>query len=229
VTPIRTVIVDDDFMSASVHRSYTERLPGFSVVGEAHTGAEALALARVAQPDLVLLDIYLPDMSGLEVIRRLRTDSTPVDVIAVTAAKDVETLRGAMQGGVLHYLVKPFLFDTFRERLERYATLKRRLEKMREASQEDVDRLFSLLRAEGRDGLPKGISSPTLGLVVEALRDASAALTAIEVGERAGISRGTARRYLDYLATVGTVELTLRYGAAGRPEHLYRWAAAQHA
>jgi response regulator of citrate/malate metabolism len=229
VTQIHTLIVDDDFMSASVHRSYTERLQGFTVVGEAHTGEEALALVRRLQPDLVLLDIYLPDMSGLEVMRRLRTEGLPVDVIAVTAAKDVETLRGAMQGGVLHYLVKPFLFDTFRERLERYATLKRRLEKMREANQEDVDKLFSLLRAEGRDGLPKGISSPTLGLVVEALRDAGDALTAIEVGERAGISRGTARRYLDYLATVGTVELSLRYGAAGRPEHLYRWAAAQPA
>lgn len=229
MTTIRTLIVDDDFMSASVHRSYTERLSGFTVVGEAHTGEEALALARRLQPDLVLLDIYLPDMSGLEVMRCVRTEGLPVDVIAVTAAKDVETLRGAMQGGVLHYLVKPFLFDTFRERLERYATLKRRLEKMREASQEDVDKLFSLLRAEGRDGLPKGISSPTLGLVVEALREANEALTAIEVGERAGISRGTARRYLDYLATVGTVELSLRYGAAGRPEHLYRWAAAQPA
>ena len=229
MTAIHTLIVDDDFMSASVHRSYTERLQGFTVVGEAHTGEEALALIRRLQPQLMLLDIYLPDMSGLEVIRRVRTEGLPVDVIAVTAAKDVETLRGAMQGGVLHYLVKPFLFDTFRERLERYATLKRRLEKMREANQEDVDKLFSLLRAEGRDGLPKGISSPTLGLVVEALRDANDALTAIEVGERAGISRGTARRYLDYLATVGTVELSLRYGAAGRPEHLYRWAAAQPA
>jgi response regulator of citrate/malate metabolism len=229
MTPIHTLIVDDDFMSASVHRAYTERLQGFTVVGEAHTGEEALALIRRLEPQLVLLDIYLPDMSGLEVMRRLRTEGLPVDVIAVTAAKDVETLRGAMQGGVLHYLVKPFLFDTFRERLERYATLKRRLEKMREANQEDVDKLFSLLRAEGRDGLPKGISSPTLGLVVEALRDADDALTAIEVGERAGISRGTARRYLDYLATVGTVELSLRYGAAGRPEHLYRWAAAQPA
>jgi response regulator of citrate/malate metabolism len=229
MTAIHTLIVDDDFMSASVHRSYTERLPGFTVVGEAHTGQEALANIRRLKPHLVLLDIYLPDMSGLEVMRRLRTEGLPVDVIAVTAAKDVETLRGAMQGGVLHYLVKPFLFDTFRERLERYAMLKRRLEKMREANQEDVDQLFSLLRAEGRDGLPKGISSPTLGLVVEALRNTGAALTAIEVGERAGISRGTARRYLDYLATVGTVELSLRYGAAGRPEHRYRWAAAQPA
>ena len=229
MTEIRTLIVDDDYMSASVHRSYTERLRGFTVVGEAHTGAEALELVQRTEPDLVLLDIYLPDLTGLEVIRRLRAGDLPVDVIAVTAAKDVETLRGAMQGGVLHYLVKPFLYDTFRERLERYATLKNRLGRLREASQEDVDRLFSLLRAEGRDGLPKGISSPTLALVVDALRDASQALTAVEVAEHAGVSRGTARRYLDYLATAGTVELTLRYGAAGRPEHLYRWAAAQPA
>ena len=229
MTAIRTLIVDDDYMSASVHRSYTERLPGFVVVGEAHTGKEALELVRRTEPDLVLLDIYLPDLSGLEVIRRLRASDAAVDVIAVTAAKDVETLRGAMQGGVLHYLVKPFLYDTFRERLERYATLKTRLGRMREASQEDVDRLFSLLRTEGRDGLPKGISSPTLALVIEAVREAREALTAVEVAEHAGISRGTARRYLDYLATAGTVELTLRYGAAGRPEHLYRWAAAQPA
>jgi len=229
VTAIRTLIVDDDYMSASVHRSYTERLPGFVVVGEAHTGKEALELVRRTEPDLVLLDIYLPDLSGLEVIRRLRASDAAVDVIAVTAAKDVETLRGAMQGGVLHYLVKPYLYDTFRERLERYATLKTRLGRMREASQEDVDRLFSLLRTEGRDGLPKGISSPTLALVIEAVREAREALTAVEVAEHAGISRGTARRYLDYLATAGTVELTLRYGAAGRPEHLYRWAAAQPA
>lgn len=227
MTAIRTLIVDDDYMSASVHRSYTERLPGFVVVGEAHTGNEALELVQRTAPDLVLLDIYLPDISGLEVMRRLRSSDTPVDIVAVTAAKDIETLRGAMQGGVLHYLVKPFLFDTFRERMERYATLKSRLGRLREASQEDVDRLFSLLRAEGREGLPKGISSPTLGLVVEALREAPEPLTAVAVAEHSGVSRGTARRYLDYLATVGTVELTLRYGATGRPEHLYRWAATQ--
>jgi two-component system CitB family response regulator len=227
VTAVRTLIVDDDFRSASLHRSYTERLDGFMVVGEAHTGAEALDLVDATAADLVLLDIYLPDISGLEVMRRLRASDTPVDVIAVTAAKDVETLRGAMQGGVLHYLVKPFLYDTFRERLERYATLKRRLGRMREATQEDVDRLFALLRAEGRDGLPKGISSPTLRLVIEALHDVSEALPAGDIAESAGISRGTARRYLDYLATAGTVELTLRYGAAGRPEHLYRWVSSQ--
>jgi response regulator of citrate/malate metabolism len=226
---IRTVVVDDDFMSASVHRSYTERIPGYSVVGEAHTGAEALEVIRTLAPDLVLLDIYLPDMSGLEVIRRLRELPTSPDVIAVTAAKDVETLRAAMQGGVVHYLVKPFLFDTFRERLERFAVLRGRLNRLRDASQEDVDHLFSLLRAQGRGGLPKGISAPTLGLVVDAVRESSGELTAIDVAAWAGISRGTARRYLEYLASLGSVELSLRYGAAGRPEHLYRWSGREHA
>jgi two-component system CitB family response regulator len=178
------------------------------------------------EPDLVLLDIYLPDMTGLAVIRELRRQDRPVDVIAVTAAKDVNTLRAAMQGGVVHYIVKPFLFETFRERLERYAALKQRLDRMREASQGDIDHLFSLLRAQGVTGLPKGISAPTLGVVVEAVRDADEEVTAVDVAERAGISRGTARRYLEYLASLGSVELTLRYGAAGRPEHRYRWLGA---
>ena len=220
---IRTFVVDDDFMSASIHSSYVERVPGFEAVGEAHTAAEALEGVRRLRPHLLLLDIYLPDLSGLEVIRRLRQDDEPVDVIAVTAAKDVNTLRSAMQGGVVHYLVKPFSFETFRDRLERYAALTQRFERLREASQGDVDRLFSLLRVEGPGRLPKGISGPTLGLVVDAAREAASEVTAADVAERAGISRGTARRYLEYLETLGSVELSLRYGATGRPEHLYRW------
>jgi len=222
---IRTLVVDDDAMTASIHRSYVERVPGFEVVGEAHTGSSALELARTVKPDLVLLDIYLPDMSGLDVLRTLREPGSPrVDVIAVTAAKDVSTLRTAIHGGVIHYLVKPFFFDTLRERLEGYAALHGRLERMREPEQHDIDYVFSLLRSRRRHALPKGISAPTLELVVEIVRDSEGDLTAVEVGERAGISRGTARRYLEYLALTGAIELSLKYGTTGRPEHLYRWA-----
>jgi two-component system CitB family response regulator len=223
---IRTAVVDDDYMSAGIHRSYVERVEGFTVVGEAHTGVDALDLVRRIRPDLLLLDIYLPDISGLEVIRRLREVGAPVDVLAVTAAKDVETLRAAMQGGVVHYLVKPFLFETFRERLERYAALKQRLSRLEEAEQGDIDDLFGLLRGRGRRALPKGISAPTLAVVVDAVRAAREEVTAVGVAERAGVSRGTARRYLDYLASLGSVDVSLRYGAAGRPEHLYRWVGA---
>jgi response regulator of citrate/malate metabolism len=222
---IRTLVVDDDAMTASIHRSYVARVPGFEVVGEAHSGRAALELTRSLRPSLVLLDIYLPDMSGLDLLRRLREPGQPhVDVMAVTAAKDVETLRSAIHGGVIHYLVKPFFFDTLRERLEGYAALHNRLERLREPDQHDIDHVFSLLRSRRRHTLPKGISAPTLELVVDALRESADEVTAAAVAERTGISRGTARRYLEYLALTGAVELSLRYGTTGRPEHLYRLA-----
>jgi response regulator of citrate/malate metabolism len=222
---IRALVVDDDAMTASIHRSYVERVPGFEVVGEAHTGKQALELTRSLQPHLLLLDIYLPDMSGLDVLRQLREPGSPhVDVIAVTAAKDVATLRTAIHGGVIHYLVKPFFFDTLRERLEGYAALHGRLERLREPDQHDIDHVFSLLRSRHRHSLPKGISAPTLELVINALREVDEEVTAAAVAERTGISRGTARRYLEYLALTGAIELALRYGTTGRPEHLYRWA-----
>ena len=222
---IRTLIVDDDAMTASIHRSYVERVAGFEVVGEAHTGRTALDAVKELRPDLVLLDIYLPDLNGLEVLRSLREPGTPhVDVIAVTAAKDVETLRTAIHGGVIHYLVKPFFFDTLRERLEAYAALRGRLDRLRNPDQHDIDHVFSLLRTQGRQSLPKGISALTLELVSDAISAAETEVSAAEVAERAGISRGTARRYLEYLAAIGAIQLSLRYGVTGRPEHLYRWA-----
>jgi response regulator of citrate/malate metabolism len=222
---IRTLIVEDDAMTASIHRSYVERIPGFEVAGEAHTGREALDAVKRLVPDLVLLDIYLPDISGLEVLRRLREPGSPhVDVVAVTAAKDVDTLRTTIHGGVIHYLVKPFFFDTLRERLEAYAALRGRLDRLRSPEQHDIDHVFSLLRTQGRQSLPKGISALTLARVSEAISGVAGEVTATEVAETAGISRGTARRYLEYLAAIGAIQLSLRYGVTGRPEHLYRWA-----
>jgi response regulator of citrate/malate metabolism len=222
---IRTLVVDDDAMTASIHRSYVERVPDFRVVGEAHTGRAAVESVRELRPDLLLLDIYLPDISGLEVLRRLREPETPhVDVIAVTAAKDVQTLRSAIHGGVIHYLVKPFFFDTLRERLEAYAALRGRLDRLRDPDQHDIDHVFSLLRTHGRQSLPKGISPLTLELVSDAIGKADGEVSASDVAEKAGVSRGTARRYLEYLAAIGAIQLSLRYGVTGRPEHLYRWA-----
>ncbi|MDE3024910.1 MAG: response regulator [Acidobacteriota bacterium] len=223
---IRTLVVDDDFMAVSVHREFVERLPGFEVVGEATTGREAHALVERLKPDLVLLDIYLPDENGIELMRSLRAGaSPPVDVIAITSAKDVDVLRDAMHLGVVHYIVKPFTFVTFRERLESYAEARRRLADMRHAEQRDIDRLYGLLRTSGDASLPKGISPPTLTLVASLLRDSRDALSTSEVAARAGISPGVARRYLRFLADSGAVDFSLRYGAAGRPEHLYHWTA----
>jgi response regulator of citrate/malate metabolism len=222
---IRTVVVDDDFRVADLHRVYTERVGGFGVVGVAHTGAEALRLAGALAPDLVLLDIYLPDLSGLEVCRRLRAANNLVDVIAVTAARDVDTIKGAVGLGVAQYLVKPFTFATFRDKLERYAAYRALTEKGGEAEQREIDAMLGELRTPGAAPLPKGLSKETLELVVRTLRDADVAQSAVEVADRAGLSRVTARRYLEHLVSSDQVELELKYGGGGRPEHQYRWAA----
>ena len=169
---IRTLIVDDDFRVAAIHRGFIERLPSFSVVGVAHTARDALVRAEGDRPDLVLLDIYLPDRSGLEVLRELHsTGRPPVDVIAITAANDVETLRSALQGGVVHYLVKPFQFNAFREKLESYAALRSRLRQVREVDQDEIDEVLATLRAgSSSPALPKGLSPATFARRADAAR-----------------------------------------------------------
>jgi response regulator of citrate/malate metabolism len=219
---IRTVVVDDDFRVADLHRLYTERVGGFEVVGVANAGAEALHLCKRLQPQLVLLDIYLPDISGLDVLRRLRDAHTAIDVITITAAKDVETIRSAMQGGSVHYLIKPFTFTVFREKLQSYADVQSRLSRVSEASQADVDRLYGLLRTGRDEDLPKGLSAATRDLVVSALGSGPEALSASDVARIAGLSRVTARRYLEHLSSGGLVQVSMLYGAPGRPEHRYR-------
>ena len=223
---IRTLVVDDDYRVADLHCAYVERVAGFEVAGRVHTGAAALTGVAQLRPDLVLLDIYLPDMTGLEVLQRLREDETaPVDVIAITAAREVESLRAAMRGGVVHYLIKPFLFPTFEEKLLSYAAARERMARLGRADQGDVDRIFGALRTATAVTLPKGLSDATLELILQALGRSSSGLPAAAVADEAGVSRVTARRYLDHLCQLGRVELTMRYGGPGRPEHRYRLAA----
>jgi len=231
-SPVRVLVVDDDFVVASVHRGYLEQLPGFEVVGEAHRGADALEAVTSLKPDLVLLDIYLPDMTGLEVLSALRAArGQPVDVIAITAAREVDTVRAAMAGGVLHYLVKPFSLATFRERMEAYAAhradvLRRSADPGAEMEQGDVDRMLQARqRTMTSPRLPKGLSSRTLELVASTLREqAGADLSAVEVAERCGMARVSARRYLEHLEHVGMAVVRPRYGSSGRPENGYQWS-----
>jgi response regulator of citrate/malate metabolism len=219
---IRTLVVDDDFRVAELHCAYVDRVEGFTVVGRAHSGADALEAVERLRPDLVLLDIYLPDMSGLDVLQRLREEDRAVDVISITAAREVDSLRAAMRGGVVHYLIKPFLFATFEEKLLSYASARERMVRLARAEQGDVDRIFGALRTVRNEPLPKGLSDTTLELISQALGRSRSGLAATAVADAAGVSRVTARRYLDHLCQLGKAELTMRYGSPGRPEHRYR-------
>ena len=221
---IRTLVVEDDALVAEVHASYVERVPGFAVAGVAHRATEALELLASRPIDLVLLDFHLPDVKGLDMLRVLHARSaTPVDVIAVTAARDPEIIRQAIAQGVSQYVVKPFAFATFADKLERYARYRAQVEDASEPNQAEVDALIGTLRGPTARAQPKGLNATTLDHVRDAVREAGAPLTASEVAGRCRLSRVTARRYLEHLAVEGVVTLSMRYGGTGRPEHLYAW------
>ena len=221
---INVLVVEDDPVAAEAHRLYVERVPGFVVAGVVGTVA---GVQHALRPDteLLLLDQYLPDGTGLELCRSLRAAGRLVDVIMVTSARDLAVVRAAVSSGVVQYLLKPFTFDTLREKLERYARFRRGVEGTGVADQTEVDHLFATLR--GTDsGLPKGMSGPTLDAVVDVLRRSAGGLSAGAAGDVLGMSRVTARRYLEYLADNGLAVRQPRYGQVGRPELRYQWDPA---
>jgi response regulator of citrate/malate metabolism len=224
---IDVLVVEDDRLAAEAHRRYVERVPGFSVAGVAHSGSEALRVLDRRPVDLILLDFYLPDCHGLEICQRLRAVGQPTDVIAVTSARDLAMVRSAVSVGVVQYLLKPFTFAGLRAKLERYARFHSTLGRPGEAAdQDEVDRALATLRTPSRSVLPKGLSALTLDTVREILLQTDDGVTAGAAATAAGVSRVTARRYLEYLVDHGYAERAPQYGRVGRPEMRYRWLAA---
>ncbi|MFC5804888.1 response regulator [Streptomyces formicae] len=218
---IRVLVVEDDPVAADAHALYVGRVPGFAVAGVAHSRAEAHRVLERTPVDLILLDLYLPDGHGLHLLRALRAAGHSADVIAVTSARDLAIVREGVSLGVVQYVLKPFTFATLRDRLTRYAEFRA---SVGEASgQDEVDRALATLRTPRPATLPKGLSAPTLEAVTRTLRDSAEGLTAAEAGTAVGISRITARRYLEHLVTEGRADRSPQYGQIGRPELQYRW------
>lgn len=227
--PIRVLVVDDEPIAADAHAIYLQRIGGFSLGGIAHDGQSALRALRQgaeagAPIDLMLLDMNLPDLHGLDIARRVRSAGLAVDIIAITAVRDLKVVRTAISSGVVQYLIKPFTYAMFAEKLVSYRDFRQQLTSpTARASQTDVDLAFASLRAPTALPLPKGLSESTLTAVVVLLKSHAGPISASEVMDRLGISRVTARRYLEYLADQQSVRRTARYGTPGRPENEYLW------
>lgn len=221
---IRVLVVDDDYHVAHAHALSVGKIEGFEVIGEAHTAGEAEALVEEQAPDLLLLDMYLPDFNGLDLIRRLAAGGRAVpDFLLVTAARDIESVRAAMQLGALYYLVKPFSVAALREQLEAYRSwaeqLLRTSPSARHVDQNLVDSLYSV-----RGTPPRRATSalqPTMARVLEIVTRAPGPVGASEVAEILGASRPTAQRYLATLVKKQLLDIALAYGSTGRPEHRY--------
>jgi len=233
MSDIRVLVVEDEPVAAAAHAAYVGRLDGFSLAGTAPDGQSALRLltefAAAGNPvELVLLDMNLPDLHGLDIARRMRGSGLFADIIAITAVRELNIVRSAVSIGVVQYLIKPFTYATFADKLASYRLFREQLAASSGgaksgASQSDVDQAFASLRAPSELPLPKGLSTSTLDAVQEFMRQQKDAVSATEVMDVLGMSRVTARRYLEYLADAGTVSRTARYGAPGRPENEYRW------
>jgi response regulator of citrate/malate metabolism len=219
---IRVLVVDDDYRVAHVHARCVAATDGYSVVGEAHSGAAAVELIASTAPHLLLLDMYLPDCTGLELVRQISatTDQVP-DFLLLTAARDIDSIRTAMQLGAFYYLVKPFTIAALREQLEAYSAWRKRLSQAPEGDQHDIDALYRLRGAPTRPVRPARTLEPTTARVLEIITSASTPLGSAEVAELLGASRPTAQRHLAELVKNQLIDLQLTYGTTGRPQHRY--------
>ncbi|MCC4221945.1 response regulator [Vibrio campbellii] len=222
-TATRVMIIEDDIAIAELHHKYLSQLSGLEVVGIATTRIEAEMQLEVLKPDLLLMDVYLPDGTGLEILNTLRTNNQTCDVILITAARDVDTLQQAMRGGVVDYLLKPVMFPRLEAALQKYISQRQQLDVAESLDQNLVDKMLqSSVSAENTpQRLPKGIDGVTLDKI-RALFGGEVMFTADEAGEKIGASRTTARRYLEYLISSGELEADLNYGTVGRPERCYK-------
>lgn len=225
---IEVLIVEDDLRIAEIQKRFIEQIEGYQTVGIAASYIEAKTLLDILKPDLLLLDVYFPDMSGLDLLKETKQQPKQMDVIMVTATKELDKVQEAISIGVFDYIIKPVVFERFKQSLLRYQDYHRKLAQLGKenihVTQKQVDKLLRKeMDSSGSDKtfLPKGIDPLTLLKVMEVLGKVGDGLTAEYIAKEMGVSRTTARRYLEHLVADEKIEADLRYGTVGRPERVY--------
>ncbi|KRF51043.1 two-component system response regulator [Bacillus sp. Soil745] len=225
---IEVLIVEDDLRIAEIQKLFIEKLEGFQTIGIASSYDEAKSFIEIMQPDLLLLDMYFPDMNGLEILKEIKQQSKQMDVIMITAAKEIEKVQEAIKIGIFDYIIKPVAFERFKQSLRRYQEYHIKLSELEKGNfpvtQQQVDKLLRKdMKEKEREqaSLPKGIDRMTLEKVMVVLGKSSPGLTAEIVAKEIGVSRTTARRYLEHLMSEEKIDADLTYGTVGRPERVY--------
>ena len=220
---INILIVEDDFRIAEIHQKSLESIEGVSVVGNALRADESWSFIEKYQVDLLLVDVYMPDQLGIDLVIELKKKYDHLDFIMITAARDTELLKRSMSAGVFYYLIKPVELEKLREVIEIYKTQKKIIQSTDFVDQAIVDSVFRASSPEStsKGSLPKGINKLTLSNVLEIVKSLPDGTTAEEMGGRLGASRTTARRYMEHLVSTGKMRAELEYGIVGRPERKY--------
>ncbi|HCX04615.1 MAG TPA: hypothetical protein DHM42_09000 [Clostridiales bacterium] len=220
---INVMIVDDDAMVLDLNRRYVERIEGFSVKALAGSGEEALDYLKNKTIDLIILDIYMPKMDGLSLLKRIRSISLKTDVILVTAAKDAEKIDTALKLGAVDYLVKPFQFERLKESLDKYLKRYQLLNNLKEIDQKEIDKITSKEKTKEKNKIQKGLHKNTLLKIKNYMKENKDRFhSSDQVADALGFSKVTVRKYLEYLEEIGEVRVEVEYGSIGRPCHLYK-------
>ncbi len=222
--PIQVLLIEDDPMVRQVNRQFIEQVPGYSLIGTAKNGMEGIQQIKQLKPDLVFMDIFMPEQDGIETLKKIREKGLKVDVIAVTAANDMKTIQKMLQLGVFDYIMKPFSFERMKHTLQNYRQYKNKMEEKSEMTQKELDVLLHhQLKPHQPDiKLPKGLNASTLEKIVSFIGTQEQSVSAEEVANGVGLARVTARRYLDYLEKQNKVKIDIQYGGVGRPVNQYR-------
>lgn len=220
----RILIVEDDPMVADLNSRLIQTMDNFEVAGIANDAGEAQVFLEKNSVDLILLDIYMPGMNGLQFLTKVREAQCPVDVLVVSAARDSQSIQTALRSGAVDYLIKPFDFDRLRQALLAYANRSRLIRSHDKLTQQDLDtRVLSKDHTDPESGnLPKGLDRHTLAMIGACLREIGEPFTTEELSQKVGISRVSVRKYLDYFCDIGRLEKEASYGAVGRPVFRYR-------
>lgn len=221
---LSVVIAEDDPKIAEIQSRFIDKIEGFEVVGIGNSIAESEEIIDVFRPDLVLLDVFFPDGNGVDLMWKIRRLYKNIDVIFITAAKEVETLQEAIRGGAFDYVLKPMTFSRFQSTLYKFFEHRHKFEKITSLDQTEVDQIIHPAQDNVQTDvrMPKSINALTLERVEEEVSKLDKdGVNAEAMGLQIGISRTTARRYLEFLVSKGKVKPSLVYGSVGRPERLY--------
>jgi len=221
---IKVLIVEDDFRIAQVQEGFLQKIPDVQVVGKALNAEDTINSLKKQTVDLILLDIYLPDRLGTDLLPHIRENYPEIDIIMITAATEKAMLETSIRQGVFHYLLKPVTMEKFIETIESYKKRKKLLHNREEVDQSIIDQYFGTSLNQlsfNQKDLPSGVDRLTLQKVKEVLHTLDSGISIEEMGEKMGASRTTARRYLEYLVSINICMAKHEYGIVGRPERKY--------
>lgn len=225
---IKVFIVEDDPMVKEINTRFLEKLEGFIVVGDASSIEESKIKITKEKTDLVLLDIFLPDGKGIDLLKWIRSKEINIDTILITADKCKSSVDEAFKYGAIDYLIKPFKFERFKEALSNYRNRFVELNNIDNINQDYIDQYILNINANFLDEeiqekeLCKGLSLKTYNKIINYMIQKNGQdLTAEEIAKGSGLARVTARRYLEKMVEEGKVEINQEYGKIGRPTNYY--------